>query len=182
MRTLRLVALTALSATLLLGCSAGSDKPAAADSATPSAPPSQAAPSPSASEDPAGGLSLGEAMALLGKEWKVVALLDGEKRTPVPAGAEGAAHFTVDTDRKISGNLGCNRFSAEVTGSNPADFRLGPLAATRMACTGPAEPVEKAMTALFAGPMAAKLGQEDGRTTLTMRAKDGGAGLVATTG
>ncbi|MFF3214528.1 META domain-containing protein [Streptomyces sp. NPDC002886] len=107
---------------------------------------------------------------LVATRWTVDSLIKGETVSPVPAGTEGRAGFTVAADGSVSGNLGCNRFnaSAAVEGNR---LIVGPLTTTRMACEGGPGEVERALTDLFASPLTWKV-RGDG---LTLTASDGRA-------
>ncbi len=107
-------------------------------------------------------------------EWTVQSLISGQSVSSLPADAAGKARFTIAADLSVSGVLGCNRFSAQVT--RDADrLTFGPLTSTRMACEGAAGEVERKLTELFAsGPLLVRI---DGRM-LTLTAADG-KGLIA---
>ena len=65
---------------------------------------------------------------LSANEWTLVEL-DGQ---PLPAGIEPPlVHFENGT---VRGFAGCNRFNATVTETKPGEIKLGPPAATKMAC------------------------------------------------
>lgn len=68
----------------------------------------------------------GDPADLLAGDWRVTALADA----PLPEGAEGSLSFDAG---KVSGRAFCNRFTAGYTISGEG-LRLGPAAATRMAC------------------------------------------------
>ncbi|MFE7182374.1 META domain-containing protein [Streptomyces erythrochromogenes] len=107
-------------------------------------------------------------------EWTVQSLISGTSVSSLPAGAADTARFTIAADLSVSGTLGCNRFSAQVTRDGDR-LTFGPLTTTRMACDGPAGEVEAKLTELFAsGPLVS--GIEGRRLTLT--AADG-KGLIA---
>ncbi|MET8753193.1 META domain-containing protein [Streptomyces sp. NPDC004667] len=85
------------------------------------------------------------------------------------APADRAASFTLAPDGRVSGTLGCNRFSAPVTVTGPT-LTIGPPTSTRMACEGPAGAQERALTALFAaGPLTWSIHGQ----ALTLTAPDG---------
>lgn len=66
--------------------------------------------------------------------WDVVSLVHGDAiRTPVQGTALTA---TFGTDGSVTGSTGCNRFKGPYEESG-ARLKIGPLAATRRACTGP---------------------------------------------
>ncbi|MBZ9596742.1 META domain-containing protein [Streptomyces erythrochromogenes] len=107
-------------------------------------------------------------------EWTVQSLISGSSVSSLPAGAAGTARFTIAADLSVSGTLGCNRFSAQVTRDGDR-LTFGPLTTTRMACDGPAGEVEAKLTELFAsGPLLPRI---EGRL-LTLTSADG-KGLIA---
>lgn len=107
-------------------------------------------------------------------EWTVESLVSGGTAASLPGEAAGKSRFTIAPDLTVSGNLGCNRFSAQVTVEG-STVTFGPLTSTRMACEGPVGEVERTLTGLFgSGPLTAKV---EGRT-LTLAAPDG-KGLTA---
>ncbi len=106
--------------------------------------------------------------------WSVESLVSGTTSASLPAEAAGKAQFTIAPDLAVSGNLGCNRFSAKATVEG-STVTFGPLTSTRMACEGPVGEVERALTDLFgSGPLTSRI---EGRT-LTLTAADG-KGLTA---
>ncbi|MCX4526671.1 META domain-containing protein [Streptomyces sp. NBC_01551] len=114
---------------------------------------------------------------LTATEWTVDSLLDGDTAASLPADAAGRARFAIAADGAVSGNLGCNRFSAKATVSG-SSLTVGPLTTTRMACEGGPGEVERALTELFgSGPLTWRI---QGRA-LTLTAPDG-AGLAAGAG
>jgi len=84
------------------------------------------------------------AQALAGSEWRPVMLGELE--------AEGDKKLFVqfDSEGKLTGHAGCNRFFAsyEVSGER---LRVGPIGATRMACEAPAMELEAAFLAALEG-------------------------------
>ncbi|MGW6691144.1 META domain-containing protein [Streptomyces sp. NPDC054961] len=115
------------------------------------------------------------AAPLLATVWIVDSLLDGDTASSLPAEAAGKARFTVAADGSASGGLGCNRFDAKATVEG-GSLTFGPLATTRMACTGPQGQVEQALTALFA---AGRLGWHIQDDTLHLTTADATKGLTA---
>ncbi|MBW5484909.1 META domain-containing protein [Streptomyces bambusae] len=114
---------------------------------------------------------------LTGPRWVVDALVTEGRPAPLPAGAERRAELTIAADGATSGNLGCNRFTARAA-IDGRTIAFGPVAATRMACTGPAGEVERAFADLLrSGPLHYEI--KDGTLTLTATT---GAGLRATPG
>jgi len=69
--------------------------------------------------------------ALEGKTWTLVQFDDGD---PAPTERPITAVFG---DGKVSGSGGCNRYSAGVTSPSAGALKVGPIAATKMACPGP---------------------------------------------
>ncbi|MFJ8667766.1 META domain-containing protein [Streptomyces sp. NPDC093600] len=114
------------------------------------------------------------AAPLNGTTWNVTSLLSGDTAASPPKGSEGKAHFTIDKNGKVSGNLGCNNFSttAKITGRT-IDF--GEIATTRMMCTGPQMKLETELYKVFGGTATYELRHR----ALTLSAPDG-AGLGAT--
>ncbi|MEV7613304.1 META domain-containing protein [Streptomyces sp. NPDC089799] len=109
------------------------------------------------------------APTLTGTRWSVDSLITGETVSSVPAGAEGRAELTIAADGAVTGSLGCNRFSSKAV-VDGREITFGPVAATRMACTGPAGEVERAFSALLRrGPLRYAV-QDD---ALTLTAADG---------
>ncbi|MEV7418796.1 META domain-containing protein [Streptomyces sp. NPDC089919] len=113
---------------------------------------------------------------LAGTKWTVTGLGSGQSAASLPAGTEGTAYFTIGTDGRAEGNLGCNSFhaTAKVAGSA---VTFGPVAATKMACTGPAGEVERSVSAVLTGTARARI---EG-TALTLEGP-GGKTLTATAG
>jgi putative lipoprotein len=70
--------------------------------------------------------------ALKGKTWTLEQFDDG---SPAPVERAITAIFE---EGKISGSGGCNRYSAPVISSSPGALTVGAIAATKMACAGPA--------------------------------------------
>ncbi|MBT2468689.1 META domain-containing protein [Streptomyces sp. ISL-66] len=106
---------------------------------------------------------------LIATAWTVNSLVDGGTTASVPAGAEGAARFTVGADGSASGSLGCNRFNAKATVDGDS-LTFGPLATTRMACEGAVGDLERTLTDLF------------GSGTLRWKIHGDALDLTATTG
>ncbi|MFD4371604.1 META domain-containing protein [Streptomyces sp. NPDC058486] len=113
---------------------------------------------------------------LRGTTWKVDGLVSGDTAASLPAGAEGKARLVIGADGRVSGNLGCNDFSATAKVDEGARTLTveGPAATTRMMCSGPQMTLETRLYDLLDGPLTFRL---DHRTlTLT----DGsGQGLTA---
>lgn len=75
-----------------------------------------------------GTLSLASTIA--GHTWSAVAA-DG-----VPLDGEAAAPTLTYADGRLSGNSGCNRYTAPVSEPKPGTIAVGPAAGTRRACVG----------------------------------------------
>jgi heat shock protein HslJ len=134
----------------------------------PAAPPGSEPPRPWSATSPASEPPAPDA-PLTATTWTVDTLISGDTASSVPAGATGLARFTIAPDATATGSLGCNRFSARAA-LEGATVTFGELVTTRMACTGPAGEVERALTALFAdGPLTARIQG----SALTLTAADG---------
>ena len=101
---------------------------------------------------------------LAGSSWRIVAI-DGEA---VPG---GAAYFLNFEQGRLGGKAGCNGFGGPY-GTSGRTLVPGPIAATRMACPGPAMDHERSALAILQGPV--QLDYRDG-DTLILR---GGAGTI----
>ncbi|MGW2015953.1 META domain-containing protein [Streptomyces sp. NPDC001927] len=113
---------------------------------------------------------------LNGTTWTVDSLLSGETASSVPQGSEGKATFVIDKDGKVRGNLGCNRFTATAEVTPTTLTVTGPVATTRMICSGPQMQLETKLYELLDGPLSYKIGHR----TLTLTDADG-EGFSATT-
>ena len=105
-----------------------------------------------------GGVAAPDAAMLTTGSWTIAAI-DG--RPP----ANPARTEVTFADGRMSGSAGCNRF----TGSYRIErdrLTAGPLAATRMACPGPAMAQEQRVLAILSRPVTMTTGAED-RVTLT---------------
>ncbi|MFE5794456.1 META domain-containing protein [Streptomyces sp. NPDC056503] len=113
---------------------------------------------------------------LRGTGWKVDGLVSGDTAASLPAGSGEKARFVVGADGRITGNLGCNGFSATAKVDEKARTLTveGPAATTRMMCTGPQMELETKLYELLDGPLSYRLEHR----TLTL--VDGaGEGLTA---
>jgi heat shock protein HslJ len=99
---------------------------------------------------------------LAGTSWSIVAI-DGE---PVP---RTPTYFINFEERRLSGKAGCNGFGGtyEVSGRTLVP---GPIAATRMACPGPAMAHEQRALAILRGPVQIEF---RGGDTLLLRGREG---------
>ncbi|MFE9043029.1 META domain-containing protein [Streptomyces sp. NPDC012421] len=110
---------------------------------------------------------------LRGTTWKVEGLVSQDSAASLPAGAEGRARLVIGADGKVTGNLGCNDFSATAKIDEKARTLTveGPAATTRMMCESPRMTLETRLYELLDGPLAYRL---DHRTlTLTDGAGEG---------
>lgn len=80
---------------------------------------------------------------LSGTNWRI----ESVGGVPAAGGRDAAISFTGD---RISGSSGCNRFSGSYD-LNTTAMTLGPIAATKMACPGPAMEQENRLFALLKG-------------------------------
>ncbi len=113
---------------------------------------------------------------LRGTTWKVDGLVSQDSAASLPSGAEGKARLVIGADGRVSGNMGCNNFSATATVDEKARTLTveGPAATTRMMCTGPQMALETKLYDLLDGPLSYRL--EHRALTLT---DGGGEGLTA---
>jgi heat shock protein HslJ len=76
-------------------------------------------------------------------EWMLVSI-DGQ---PVPEGIKPPiVHFEINS---VRGSAGCNRFNATVKETAPGELKIGPPAATKMACPPAEMELEQKFLALF---------------------------------
>ncbi|MFF1511705.1 META domain-containing protein [Streptomyces sp. NPDC058326] len=116
------------------------------------------------------------AAPLRGTTWKVDGLVSGKTAASLPAGAEGKARIVIGADGRVSGNLGCNNFSATARVDEKARTLTveGPAATTRMRCASPQMTLETKLYELLDGPLSYRLDHR----TLTL-ADASGEGLTA---
>ncbi|MFF0555956.1 META domain-containing protein [Streptomyces sp. NPDC004266] len=126
-------------------------------------------------------LTAEEEAPLRGTTWKVDGLVsgsgDGDTASSLPAGSGTKARFVVGADGRITGNLGCNDFSATARVDEKARTLTveGPAATTRMMCTSPQMKLETKLYELLDGPLGYRLNHR----TLTLTDASG-EGLTAT--
>ncbi|MFH9728272.1 META domain-containing protein [Streptomyces sp. NPDC017254] len=114
-------------------------------------------------------------LPLRGTTWKIDGLLSGDTASSLPAGSGDKARFVLGADGRVTGNLGCNNFSATARVEGKTLTIEGPAATTRMMCTSPQMHLETQLYELLDGPLTYRL---DHRTlTLT---DPSGEGLGAT--
>ncbi|WP_369145473.1 META domain-containing protein [Streptomyces sp. R44] len=117
------------------------------------------------------------AVPLRGTTWKIDGLVSKETASSLPAGSGDKARFVLGADGRITGNLGCNDFSAtarldEKTRTLTVE---GPAATTRMMCTSPEMKLETRLYELLDGPLTYR----QNHRTLTLTDASG-EGLTAT--
>ncbi|MFC8276186.1 META domain-containing protein [Streptomyces sp. NPDC057271] len=112
---------------------------------------------------------------LNGTTWTVDSLLSGDTAVSPPKGSEGKATFVIDEDGRVRGNLGCNRFTATAKVTAETLTVTGPVATTRMICSGPQMELETKLYELLDGPLSYELRHR----TLTLTGPDG-EGFAAT--
>ncbi|MGW6537329.1 META domain-containing protein [Streptomyces sp. NPDC055051] len=110
---------------------------------------------------------------LRGTTWKIDGLVSADTAASLPAGAEGTARLVIGADGKVTGNLGCNNFSATAKTDEKARKLTveGPAATTRMMCESARMTLETRLYELLDGPLSYRV---DHRTlTLTDGAGEG---------
>ncbi|MEU2116478.1 META domain-containing protein [Streptomyces sp. NPDC016459] len=119
------------------------------------------------------------AAPLRGTTWKVDGLVSGKTAASQPADSEGKARIVIGADGRVSGNLGCNNFSATARVDEKARTLTvdGPAATTRMMCASPQMTLETKLYELLDGPLGYRL---DHRTlTLTDASGEGLTAVAA---
>lgn len=107
-------------------------------------------------------------LPLSGVHWSVASLTAGGKRTAAPAGA----HVEIDSGGRATGNLGCNRFTADVRVDGDT-ITVGPDTTTGMACEEDVQQFEEAMGRTFSGELKAAVAGKGTDRTLTLTAAGG---------
>ncbi|MBB4982604.1 MULTISPECIES: META domain-containing protein [Streptomyces] len=122
-------------------------------------------------------LTTESAVPLRGTTWKIDGLVSKDTASSLPAGSGAKARFTVGADGRVTGNLGCNNFSAHARVDEKARTLTveGPAATTRMICTPPQMTLETRLYELLDGPLTYRLNHR----TLTLTDASG-EGLTAT--
>ncbi|MFI6121687.1 META domain-containing protein [Streptomyces sp. NPDC051064] len=106
--------------------------------------------------------------SLTGVHWNVSSLTVGGKKTTAPAGA----HVEIGPEGKATGNLGCNRFTAEVQVEGDK-VTVGPGTTTEMGCEEDVQQFEKAMGRAFSGELKAAVADRSGGKALTLTTAQG---------
>ena len=126
---------------------------------------------------PRGQLDPAAATPLQGTRWTLTRTIEADGTYAVPTGVD--AWIRID-DGELSGSGGCNRIRGAVEVTPPADrpgaegtIVLGPLVATRMACIGDGDLVERQVLRVLDGTLRSFVDA----TTLTLERGDG-LGLV----
>ncbi|MEU6624672.1 META domain-containing protein [Streptomyces litmocidini] len=122
-------------------------------------------------------LTAEEEAPLRGTTWKVEGLVSGDTASSLPAGSGAKARLVLGADGRLTGNLGCNDFSATARVDEKARTLTveGPAATTRMMCTSPQMKLETRLYELLDGPLTYRLNHR----TLTLTDASG-EGLTAT--
>ncbi|MFH8253357.1 META domain-containing protein [Streptomyces roseolus] len=96
---------------------------------------------------------------LRGTTWKIDGLVSGDTAASLPAGGGEKARFVIGGDGRITGNLGCNDFSATARIDEKARTLTveGPAATTRMMCGSPQMRLETKLYELLDGPLSYRL-------------------------
>ncbi|MGW8767964.1 META domain-containing protein [Streptomyces sp. NPDC055815] len=117
------------------------------------------------------------AVPLRGTAWKIDGLVEKETASSLPAGSGDKARFVLGADGRITGNLGCNDFSATARLDEKARTLTveGPAATTRMMCSSAEMKLETRLYELLDGP----LSYRQNHRTLTLTDASG-EGLTAT--
>jgi heat shock protein HslJ len=111
---------------------------------------------------------------LTGRTWVLASYASNGSQQPVPAGVSADAEFATTT---VSGFGGCNAFNGPYQ-ANGATLKIGPLAATQVACPGPTGELEAA----FFDGLGKTAGYSATAGSLTMVDVNGGQTLVFTAG
>ncbi|MET8172658.1 META domain-containing protein [Streptomyces clavifer] len=107
-------------------------------------------------------------LPLSGVHWSVSSLTVGGKKTTAPDGA----HIEIDSAGRASGNLGCNRFTADVRVDGDT-VTVGPDTTTGMACAEEVQRFEGALGRTFSGELQAAVAGEGAGRILTLTAAGG---------
>ncbi|MFI6696447.1 META domain-containing protein [Streptomyces sp. NPDC050433] len=124
-------------------------------------------------------LSAEKPAPLVGTPWAVTGLLSGGTTSSLPKdkkGETGKATLTFAKDGTVSGNLGCNTFSAPAK-TTDTTITFGPVKATRKLCPEPGMSLERELLKVLKG----KVTYEVHHRGLTLKTADG-EGLSAGAG
>ncbi|WP_369688980.1 META domain-containing protein [Streptomyces sp. Wb2n-11] len=105
---------------------------------------------------------------LLGTEWRVESLRDGDTATSLPGDAAGKAKLVFAEDGSVGGHLGCNNVSgrARVSGDT---ITFSKIATTRKLCPPPVMDAERALLGILDGKAAYEIRER----ALSLTAADG---------
>ncbi|MYQ41593.1 Heat shock protein HslJ [Streptomyces sp. LamerLS-316] len=106
--------------------------------------------------------------SVTGVHWNVSSLTVGGKKTTAPAGA----HVEIGPEGKATGNLGCNRFTADARVEGDT-VTVGRGTTTEMGCEEDVQQFEKAMGRAFSGELKAAVAGSSDRKTLTLTSAGG---------
>ncbi|WP_274560278.1 META domain-containing protein [Streptomyces spiramyceticus] len=108
------------------------------------------------------------AAPLVGTQWRVESLLDGDTATSLPKDVAGKANLVFGKDGSVGGNLGCNNVTGEakVSGST---LTFSKIATTRKMCPPKIMETERALLKILDGKVKYELRDR----TLTLVAADG---------
>ncbi|MFJ9430632.1 META domain-containing protein [Streptomyces sp. NPDC101490] len=115
------------------------------------------------------------AAPLRGTTWRIDGLVSGATVSSLPGDSGAKARLVFGEDGRVTGNLGCNNFSATVRTDGGTLTVEGPMATTRMMCADPQMRLETRLYELLDGPLTYRLDHR--ALTLTDAS---GEGLTAT--
>ncbi|MFE3068852.1 META domain-containing protein [Streptomyces sp. NPDC059247] len=115
------------------------------------------------------------AAPLRGTTWRIDGLVSGATVSSLPGDSGTKARLVIGEDGRVTGNLGCNNFSATARTAGGTLTVEGPVATTRMMCTGLRMRLETRLYELLGGPLTYRL---DHRVLTLTDAS--GEGLTAT--
>lgn len=107
-------------------------------------------------------------LPLTGVHWNVSSLTVGGRKTAAPEGA----HVEIGSGGKATGNLGCNRFSADVRVDGTA-VTVGRSTTTGMACEKEVQRFETALGGALGGKLEAAVAGSGDAKTLTLTTAEG---------
>ncbi|MER5551310.1 META domain-containing protein [Streptomyces sp. NPDC002793] len=115
-----------------------------------------------------GGGTVRTGPSMTGVHWSVSSLTVGGKKSTAPAGA----HVEFGTDGKVTGNLGCNRYTADarVEGDKVS---VGPRTTTGMGCETDVQQFEEALGRALTGELDAAVAGRGEAKTLTLTTAEG---------
>ena len=93
--------------------------------------------------------------SITGTRWVVESILDKETASSVPAEMK-PAELTILDDGTVTGYTGCNQFTGTAT-TTPGKITFGAIAATKMACGGGIDAIERAVLEVLNGEVTSKV-------------------------